>query len=162
MNRIDQLLVAGAAAGILVFLEPVADVFAGRIGIGVDQGLGGDNEARGTEAALRAAVDHPGHLQGMQILGGADALDGGDGGTVGNRSILVMQERISLPSMMTLQAPHCPLPQPTLVPVRRRLLRMTSDSRSEPSVTTERSIPLTYNFFLCISYSHKKISETCG
>ena len=75
----------------------------------------------------------------------------------GTRSILVIQERISLPSMITLQAPHWPLPQPTLVPVRRRLLRMTSASRSEPSVTTERSIPFTYNFFFCMENSRGRV-----
>ena len=84
LHRVHQHLVTSAAAGVLVLLEPVADVVAGRIRVAVDEGLGGDDEARGTEAALGATVDHPSHLQGVQVLRGADALDGGDGRAVGH------------------------------------------------------------------------------
>ncbi len=43
------------------------------------------------------------------------------------RFILTVQERTSLPSRMTLQAPHVPVAHPTLTPVRWSCFRSTSD-----------------------------------
>ena len=77
-DRVDQRLVAGAAADVVVFFEPVAHVFTGGRGILRQQPVGGDDEAGRAETALGAAVGDPGLLQGMQVLWRADALDGGD------------------------------------------------------------------------------------
>ena len=81
-DGVDQRDKTGAAAHVLVLLEPVAHLLAGGLGILVQQALGGHDEARGAEAALGRAVDHPGHLQRMQVLRGADAFNGGDVGVV--------------------------------------------------------------------------------
>ncbi len=83
-HRIDEGLVAGAAAQIAVPLEPVANFRPCRVLVVVQQDLGGHDKTRCTDAALRAAVSHPCNLQGMQILGGADALDRGNPGPLRN------------------------------------------------------------------------------
>jgi len=54
-----------------------------------------------------------------------------------------MQERVTLPSRMTLQTPHWPTPQPSLVPVSLSWFRMTLISFSSGSATTRWGIPLT-------------------
>ena len=77
-DRINEGLIAGAAAEIPVLLEPVSYLLPGGRGIVVQQNLGGHNKTGGTEAALGAAVGHPGHLQRVHIGNGADALNGGD------------------------------------------------------------------------------------
>ena len=88
-DGVDQRLVAGAAAEIALLVEPVADLLTGGAGIVLEQDLRADDEARRAEAALRAAVGHPGDLQGMHVAQGADTLDGGDLGAVGNSAHLV-------------------------------------------------------------------------
>ena len=60
----------------MVVFEPLPDVFAGGRRVLGQEAVGGDDEARGAEAALGAAVGDPGLLQRMQVLRGADALDG--------------------------------------------------------------------------------------
>ena len=82
-DRVHQWTVTGAAAGVAVGLVPVADLLPGGGEVLVQEGLGGDDEAGGAEAALGRAVDHPGHLQGVEIVRGAHPLDGGDGGSFG-------------------------------------------------------------------------------
>ena len=79
---VDEGLVAGAAAEVAVLVEPVADLLAGRVRVLLEQDLGADDEARAAEAALGAAVGHPSDLDGVQVVDGADALDGGDLGVV--------------------------------------------------------------------------------
>ena len=86
---VDEGLVAGAAAEVALLVEPVADLLAGGAGIVLQQDLGADDEAGRAEAALGAAVGHPGHLQRVHVAQGADALDGGDLGVVGNSAHLV-------------------------------------------------------------------------
>ncbi|KAF5047777.1 hypothetical protein DSECCO2_456890 [anaerobic digester metagenome] len=66
------------------------------------------------------------------------------------RFILVAQARTTLPSMMTEHAPHWPSPQPTLVPVRPRLLRSTLTRVSSASTTRFLAMPLTTICFLII------------
>jgi len=83
-DGIDQRLVARAAAGVAVALEPVAHVVAGRGRVVVEQAFGGHDESGRTEAALRAAVEHPRKLQRVHMLGRADTFKGGDGGPVFN------------------------------------------------------------------------------
>ena len=82
-DRIHQLFITGAAAGIFIFLEPVPDIFSGGIRGAVQQRFGRDNEARGAKAALGTAVGDPGRLDGMKIVRGTDAFHRGDDGIVG-------------------------------------------------------------------------------
>ena len=79
---VDEGLVAGAAAEVALLVEPVADLLAGRIGVVLEQDLGADDEAGRAEAALGAAVSHPGYLQRVHVAQGADTLDRGDLGVV--------------------------------------------------------------------------------
>ncbi len=65
----------------------------------------------------------------------------------GTLAILVTQERTSLPSRITLQAPHWPCPQPILTPVSKRLRRKTSARLSSASTTSRRGMPLTTSSF---------------
>src|SRR2546425_1271902 len=54
----------------------------------------------------------------------------------------ITQERIALPSMCTVQAPHCAMPQPYLVPVRPTCSR-TAHSRGVLGLTlTSSALPL--------------------
>src|SRR5215472_3454471 len=57
-------------------------------------------------------------------------------------SIGVTQERVALPSMCTVQAPHSAMPQPNLVPVIPSTSRSTHKSGVSPSTSTVRSTPL--------------------
>ena len=81
---VDEGLVAGAAAEVALLVEPVANFLSGGVGVLLEQNLGADDEARGAEAALGAAVGHPRDLQGVHVAQGADALDRGDLGAVGD------------------------------------------------------------------------------
>ena len=81
-DRIHQGLIAGAAAEVAVLVEPVPYLLTGGGGVVVQQHLGADDKAGGAEAALGAAVGHPGHLQRMHVGYGAHALYGGDLGAV--------------------------------------------------------------------------------
>ncbi len=83
-HRIHQGFITGAAAGVPVFLKPVPDILAGGAGIGVQQGLGRDDEARAAEPALGRAMNGPGKLDGVKLVRSADALDGRDAGLVRN------------------------------------------------------------------------------
>ena len=76
--RIGQRLVAGAAAGVAVTVEPGAHVFPRRVLVLVEQRLGRHDEAGRADAALGAAMVHPGNLQRVQVVGRADAFDGDD------------------------------------------------------------------------------------
>src|SRR5712692_9837464 len=53
-HRLDDVLVAGAAAQ--VARQRPADVFLGRVGIGVEQGLGGHHHSGGAEPALQPVL----------------------------------------------------------------------------------------------------------
>ena len=81
-RRVDERLVAGAAAEVAVLVEPVANLLPRRVRVLLEQHLRADDEARAAEAALGAAVGHPRHLDGMQIVHRAYALDGRDLGVV--------------------------------------------------------------------------------
>ena len=76
----------------------------------------------------------------------------------GTRFILVMHERISLPFIMMLQAPHCPWPHPILVPVSRNCSRITSARVASGSAIMVFGAPLrlTVHFIICISPFIKK------
>ena len=81
-DRVHDRHVAGAAADVVVLLEPLADLFTAGIGILFQQGVSGHDEAGAAETALNAAEAGPGQLQRMGIVGRADALDSGDLGIV--------------------------------------------------------------------------------
>jgi len=76
-NRVDDGLIACAAAQVAGLVEPLADFFTGGVGVLIQQHLGADYEAGCAEAALRGAVGHPCYLQRMHVAYGADALDSG-------------------------------------------------------------------------------------
>src|SRR5262244_3965473 len=57
-------------------------------------------------------------------------------------SIGVTQERVALPSMCTVQAPHSAMPQPNLVPVRPTCSRMAHSRGVLGSTLTSMELPL--------------------
>jgi hypothetical protein len=58
-------------------------------------------------------------------------------------SIDVMQERVAMPSMCTVHAPHSDMPQPNFVPVMPSTSRSTHNSGVSPSTSTLCIVPLT-------------------
>ena len=66
-DGVDDRLVAGAAADVAG--DRVDDVVAARVGIAVEQRLGGDDHAGRAEAALRGEAFGEGALQRMQLAG---------------------------------------------------------------------------------------------
>ncbi len=73
-NSVDQGLITGAAAEVIVLGEPITNFLTGDVGILVKQSLGGHNEARGAEATLNSAVLDPCLLQRVKVGSGADTL----------------------------------------------------------------------------------------
>src|SRR5438128_7191302 len=59
------------------------------------------------------------------------------------RPTWVMQERVGCPSSSTVHAPHCPSPQPYLLPVRLRSLRSTLSRLVAESTSVVIFFPLT-------------------
>ena len=55
----------------------------------------------------------------------------------------MLHERTARPSMWTVQAPHCPMPQLNLVPVSPTWSRMTHSSGVCGSASTRCTFPLT-------------------
>src|SRR2546421_7230850 len=55
---------------------------------------------------------------------------------------VVWHERTGWPSKCTVQAPHCAMPQPNLVPVSCSRSRMTHRSGVSGSASTVRDLPL--------------------
>ncbi len=76
-DGVDDLLVAGAAADVPVFLEPVADIFPGRILILLQKAIGRYDESGRAEAALHRTEMHERHLQRVQEVRGSDAFNSG-------------------------------------------------------------------------------------
>ena len=58
-------------------------------------------------------------------------------------SMVVMQERVTPPSICTVQAPQSAMPQPNLVPVMPSTSRNTQSSGVSPSTSTLCAVPLT-------------------
>ena len=96
--------------------------------------------ARLAVAALRHLKVDPGLLHGMRALG-IEPFDRRDLGA-GHRATGVMQERVGRPSTCTVQAPHMPMPQPNLVPVRPTSSRITHSSGVSSSASTVTARPL--------------------
>src|SRR5258705_1168510 len=61
------------------------------------------------------------------------------------------QEYSGLPSISTMQAPHCSVPQPNFAPRRPRSSRNTVSSGTVPSHATETGRPLTTNSRLSLT-----------
>ncbi len=57
----------------------------------------------------------------------------------------VTHERNGVPSTCTVQAPHCAIPQPNLVPVKPRTSRKTQSNGMSGEVSILRLVPLTVN-----------------
>ena len=55
------------------------------------------------------------------------------------------QLRVGTPSMCTVQAPHCAIPQPYFVPVSPSCSRSTHSSGVSLSAANSRTAPLTFN-----------------
>src|SRR5262249_55452604 len=58
----------------------------------------------------------------------------------------MMQVRIAVPSICMVQAPHIPMPQPNLLPVRLRCSRTTHNSGTSCGPSNSAGVPLTKNF----------------
>ena len=70
----------------------------------------------------------------------------------GTLLIFTMQDLVTLPFMMTLQAPQWPSPQPILQPVSSRCSRRTFARVSSSDRTRLRVTPLMTSVFLTILY----------
>src|SRR6185503_11821895 len=75
-HRANDLVVAGAAAQVAG--QPVAQLGLARVGVLLQQRLGGHQEARRADAALQRRVLDELALQRMQLVALGHALDGGD------------------------------------------------------------------------------------
>src|SRR5215467_14419239 len=59
-------------------------------------------------------------------------------------------ERVATPSTCTVQAPHCAMPQPYLVPVRPTFSRITQSSGVSGSTSTLNDFPLIVRFAIAV------------
>ena len=87
-HGVDDLVVAGAAAGVVMLGQPRADFFASGVWFVIQQDLRGNHHTRRAETALRRAVHCKRHLDRVHLFGCADALDGSDGCAIGNAAHL--------------------------------------------------------------------------
>src|SRR5688572_24371448 len=62
----------------------------------------------------------------------------------------VVQEVTGAPSSRTVQARHCPSPQPYLMPVKARSSRSTPSSGRSGSLSTARARPLTVSVYFAM------------
>src|SRR5215212_10785040 len=76
-HRLADAGVSAAAAE--VTRQPLMDLVEARVGVPVEQGLGGHDEAGRAEAALLGVVLDEGRLERMELGGPAEPLDGLDG-----------------------------------------------------------------------------------
>ena len=79
-HRVEYSVIAGAAAE--VAHHPIFDFVFGRMGVEVQQGLGGDDLPRRTDAALEATVVYERLLHRVKLPLVCDALDGRDFGAL--------------------------------------------------------------------------------
>ena len=63
------------------------------------------------------------------------------------------QERTATPSIWTVQAPHCAMPQPYLVPVRPMFSRIAQSSGVSGSTSTSIVLPLMVRLAIRLSHS---------
>ena len=113
-HRVDDRLVAGAAADVAG--DRLDHVVAARIGIGVEQRLGGDDHAGRAEAALGGEAVGEGALHRMRARRpSASPSDGDDALAVRRARPAIGRTARSSPSISTVQAPQVPWLQPTRV-----------------------------------------------
>src|SRR3954469_15862941 len=76
------------------------------------------------------------------------------------------QERVATPSICTVQAPHCAMPQPYLVPVMPSVSRSTQSSGVRGSALAWTDFPLTLITamagLLIRALSRKRETLSCG
>ena len=77
-NRVDYLLVAGAAARHPVLAEPLADLFARRVRVLVEKSFAARDESGRAEAALNGSADYHGPLERVEVVRRAYSFDCGD------------------------------------------------------------------------------------
>src|SRR6266478_7553198 len=58
------------------------------------------------------------------------------------------QERTASPSICTVQAPHCAIPQPNFVPVSPKTSRSTHSKGMSAGTSTDFETPLTFKFVI--------------
>src|SRR5271166_171028 len=122
------------------------NVLIGRTGEILQQRRGLHNLARLAIAALR-------HLQIDQAFCNGWRPSGSSPSIVvtsapGTFPTGVMQDRVGRPPTCTVQAPHMPMQQPNLVPVRPMTSRMTHNSGVSSSTSTVTGRPLTWNVIM--------------
>ena len=69
-----------------------------------------------------------------------------------------MQERIAAPLTMTVQAPHCPSPQPNFGPCSPRSLRRMYNSGVEGSTSTVCEAPFTFRVMLLMQSAPESLT----
>jgi hypothetical protein len=90
---------------------------------------------------LRNIFRDPGALHRMAVVR-REAFDGRDLRAV-ERADRHSAGRIGLPSICTVQTPHCAIPQPNFVPVKPTTSRKTQSSGVSGSILICRDVPLT-------------------
>ena len=133
MDRLAHLLEGAAAADVG---DRGVDVGVGGLRLVLQQRRHRHDHARLAVAALRHVVLEPGLLHLVQRAAGGEAFDRGDLLAVDRARPASTQERTATPSMCTVQAPHCAMPQPYLVPVRPTCSRITHSSGVLGSTST--------------------------
>ena len=99
-------------------------------------------------ATLRDVVFQPSLLYGVASIC-RKALNSGDG-LVPNGGTGREQDRMAWPSKWIVQAPHCPMPQPYLVPTSCRWSRSTHSTGVSGATSTVLALPLMLSLKLAI------------
>jgi hypothetical protein len=95
---------------------------------------------------LRHVLGQPGLLHRVLAVG-RKPFDGDDAGA-GQVPIGTEQERIALPLMWTVQAPHCAIPQPNFVPVSPTASRNAQSRGVSGSRSMSCCVPLTVSVII--------------
>ena len=141
MDGLAHLLEGAAAANVG---DLVIDVSVGRLRLFFEQRRNRHDHTALAIAALRHVMLDPGLLYLVQRAVLGKAFDRGDLLAVGRRLTGTEQERIAMPSIWTVQAPHCAMPQPYLVPVKPIVSRNTQSSGVSGSTSTSCVCPLIF------------------
>src|SRR5690606_34624588 len=75
---------------------------------------------------------------------------------------LMLQDFVATPSMWTVHAPHCAMPQPYLVPVSPMLSRRTHSNGVSGSMSTVCAVPFTFRVKLIVPPGDLNISRHRG
>src|SRR5258708_8333725 len=72
----------------------------------------------------------------------------------------VTQEGVACPPICTVQAPHCAMPQPNLVPVRPTTSRIAHSNGMSGSTSREIGLPLSVNeTAMSLSWENAKVGQ---